>query len=518
VLTVEHLAWSGLAIWTLITRFLELSIAPLAPNEARHALFEYDLVNGTDWASATGYHPAWGGWVHLVEAGVFAAGGASDFAARLIFVLGGLVIIAVAFLMRPYIGRAGAIAVAGLITTSPAFTYFSRASAIAVVAAAVAMVIIEAFMALTRRPSLLGAVGLGCAIGLLCAADPAGLATGGIFLAALALLGLYQLIVTDRVYLNVRIWLARYASLLVAAIIAGGLSWLASEISLFRLIDLTKNMEKVWSGFSARDYLAGLQYYTPGIVLYDFLITLTAMTGLIAIVSWRARSRLALFSLLWLVISFGYFLGSHEREPERLVLILLPLVIVGALGIDYLHHTKAWPYMRVVLIALSAATVYVQVEANFIYAAPDTNEAPWARHANLYWREGATTTQARAHLNEIRRRFPEEGGTVFNSGAWQPSLRWYLRDFRPTRSAKLADLVIYPNPPAIAAYDSDLELPSSIDLEESWQPTLTALTPARALRFVFTATAWAPLHDSTIAIMVRSPSDLAPTLIIPPPD
>ena len=517
VVTVEHMVWSGLAIWAVITRFLELGTAPLAPDEARHALFEYDLVNATDWASAIGYHPAWAGWVHLVEAGLFAAGGASDFAARLLFALAGLVMIAIAFLMRPYIGRAGAIAVAGLITASPTFTYFSRSSAIAIMVAAVAMVMFAGFTVLSRRPSLLGAIGLGCASGLLCAADAAGLATGAIFLAALALLGVYQLIVTDRAYLNMRVWLERYAFALVAAIIAAGLSWFASEMSLFRLADVAKNIEKIWNGFGARDYLAGLQYYAPGMVLYDFLIALTAIIGLIAIVSLRAWSRLALFSLLWLVISFGYFLGVHERESERLVLMLLPLVIVGALGIDYFHHTKAWPYMRVVLVVLSAATIYVQVEANFIYAAPDANETPWARHANLYWREGATTIQARVHLKEIRQRFPEAGGTVFNSEVWQPSLRWYLRDFRPTNSAKLADLVINSNPPAIAVQDSDLETLLSVDLEESWKPALSTLTPAHAIRFMFTAIAWTQLQDRTIAIAIRPRLDLAPTLIIPPP-
>lgn len=516
VVTVEHLAWSGLAIWAVITRFLELSMAPLAPDEARHALFEYDLVNATDWASAAGYHPASAGWIHLVEAGLFAAGGASDFAARLIFTLGGLVIIASAFLMRPYLGRAGAIAAAALIIISPTFTYFSRASAIAIMAAATAMVMLKTFMVLTRRPSLLGAIGLGCASGLLCAAGAAGLAAGAIFLAALALLGVYQLIVTERVYLNVRVWMERHASALVAAISTAGLSWFASELSLFRLIDIAKNMEKVWNGFGARDYLTGLQYYAPGMVLYDFFITLTAITGLIAIVSLRAWSRLALFSILWLVISLGYFLGSHEREPERLILMLLPFVIVGALGIDYLHHTRAWPYLRVVLVALIAATVYVQIQANFIYAAPDANETPWARHANLYWREGATTIQARAYLNEIRRRFPEEGGTVFNSGVWQPSLRWYLRDFRSTKSAKLADLVINPNRLFTELQESELESPGRVDLEESWKPALSTLTPRRAIRFVFTAIAWTPLRTSAIAIAIRPRLDLAPTLIIPP--
>src|SRR5215471_8073120 len=113
VVTVEHLAWVGLAIWALITRFVQLGMAPLAPYEARHALFEYDLVNGTNWASQAGYHPACAGWVHLLEAALFAAGGAGDVTARLMFVVAGLSLIAIAFLMRSRLGRAGALALAG---------------------------------------------------------------------------------------------------------------------------------------------------------------------------------------------------------------------------------------------------------------------------------------------------------------------------------------------------------------------------------------------------------------------
>jgi uncharacterized protein (TIGR03663 family) len=516
VVTVEHLAWCALTIWAIITRLLELSMAPLGAEEARHALFEFDLVNATNWASTAGYHPALGGWVHLVEAGLFAAAGASDFAARLLFAMSGLVIIAAAFLMRPYLGRAGAIAAAGLIAVSPTFTYFSRASTMAIVAAAAAMMTIEMFLALTPRPSLLRAIGAGAASGLLCGAGAAGLATGGILLTAAALLGVYQLIVSDRIFLDLRIRLERYASALAAAIITATLVWFASELSVLKFPDLIKSTHRLWTGFSARDYLAGLQCYVPGMMLYDFFIILIAITGLIAIIYSRTWSPFARFSLLWLAMSFGYFLGSRERDPERLVLMLLPLVIVGALGIDYLHHTKVWPYLRVLLIALSAAAAYVQVQSNFIYVAPDANETSWARHANLYWTEGATTTQARVHLEEIRRRFPEAGGTVFNFGVWQPSLRWYLRDFRPAKSAKLADLVINASPLFTKVQATEIERSDSIELEQSWDPTLTGLTPARALRFVLTGIAWAPLQGNSIAIAVRPRLDSAPTLIIPP--
>jgi hypothetical protein len=516
MITVEQLAWSAVAAWMLMTRVLELGTAPLGPAEARHALFEYDLVNGTSWASAVGYHPSWAGWVHLLQAGIFAAIGVSDAAARVTFVAAGLLLVAMVFLMRHRIGRAGAIAVGALITISPTFTYFSRASALSIVMAALAMFVISAFMELTGKPSLLRATGVGCASGLLCAGGAAGLATATSLFAGLALLGLYRLVGSKRVYLNLRIWLIRYGGTLLAAIVVAALCWWGTQIGLSSFAAIARNAEKVWRGFSWRDYLAGVRYYAPGILLYEFLIILTAVAGLVAIFLAPAWSNLKLFSLFWLAFGLAYFLGSNQRESERLVLILLPLVMVGGLGVDYLHHTQAWPYARLMLLALGAATVYVQVLSNFIYVAPTANEPPRLRHANLYWRDGATTIEARPYLNSIRRRFPEPGGTVYSNGEWQPALRWYLRDFRPANSAKVADLVINPNPPAFVVQDPDFEDTSKIDLDKTWDPALSTLTAARAIRFVLAAHPWTPLRDDTIAIMIRPPTELAPTLIIPP--
>jgi uncharacterized protein (TIGR03663 family) len=516
VVTVENLAWGGMAIWAIVTRFIELGMVPLAPHEARHALFEYDLVNGTNWAAAAGYHPASAGWIHLVEAGLFAVAGATDSVARLIFVAAGLSIMPIAYLMRPYVGRAGAIALASLITVSPTFTYFSRTSTLEIATAALAMAVVAAFMAFSQGPTLLKAIGFGCGSGLLCA-SMGGLVVGGIFLVVLTLLGVYQLIFTKRAFLNARIWLKRYASSLIVAIVAAALLWCASEASLFKAVDIARNIKKLWLDFMVGNYLAGLKYYAPEVLLYDFLILLAAIFGLIVIVFLRQWSGFAAFCLFWTLVSCAYFLGAHQRESQRLVLMLLPLTFVGALGIDYLHQTDAWPYARIALIALGAVAAYVQVLSSFKYAAPAANETPWERHANLYWREGATPAEARADLNEIRQRFPGEGGTVFSRETWQPSLRWYLRDFRPSDSAKTADLVINPNPPAVRVQHSDVDKLIGIEIQESWNPRLDGLTLTRAIHFVFTADAWSPLQTDAIAIMVRPRLDLAPTLIVPPP-
>lgn len=514
VVTVEHLAWSGIAVWAVITRFLELGMSPLAPYEARHALFENDLVNGTNWASAVGYHPA-AGWVHLIEAALFLAGGVNDFVSRLLFATAGLLLMVALFVMRRHIGRAGAIAAAGLLTISPTFTYFSRTSSMAIIVATLTAIVIVAFTALIRRPSFLRATGLGMAGGLLCAVGSTGLATAGILLASFMLLGLCQFIVSERPYLDLRIWLRRHGWMLFAATLVAGVFWLLSQLVVFTPSEIGKGMN-FGLRFGARDYLNSARYFAPGILLYEFSITVMAIMGVIIIVCRWAWSPLAVFSLFWLIVSFAFFFSSRNRESERLVLILLPMVIVGAFGIDYLHHTKGWAYARVVVLTLSAATVYIQILANFIYAAPAGNEAPWWRHSNLYWRDGATTIEARGELNRLRTQFPQQGGTVFSYGRWQPSLRWYLREFRPSRVVKMADLIIYANPPANAMHDSDSENPLSVDLQQSWDPTIGTLNASRAIRFMFNAEAWMPLRTTTVGIMVRTPSESAPTLILPP--
>jgi hypothetical protein len=333
----------------------------------------------------------------------------------------------------------------------------------------------------------------------------------------LALLGVGELFITDKLYLRVRVWLERYAALMVAAIVAAALLWLASELILLKLPEAGRSIARLWGALAVRQYPAGIRYYAPGIALYEFLIALAGVAGTIIIIALRGWSRMALFSLLWAAMSFGYFLASRECDSERLLLMLLPAALVAAIGIDNLHHTRAWRYARVLLLALGVATIYIQATADLVYVAPDAGEAPWTRHANLYWRDGATPLQARDHLREIRRQFPANGGTVFNVGGWEPALRWYLREFRPASAARLADLVINPNPPLTTGEVSEFENSYLIDLEESWQPALATLTLPRLVRFLLTAAAWGTVKHSSIGIIARPRSDLAPTMIEPPP-
>jgi hypothetical protein len=260
----------------------------------------------------------------------------------------------------------------------------------------------------------------------------------------------------------------------------------------------------------------GLRFYAPGMVLYEFFILTAAFVGVIAMTAMRAWSRSAMFFLLWTALSSVYFLASRERVPEQIIQILLPAVFIAAIGLDCMHRTRAWRFIRVAVVVLGFFTIYVQLLTNLVYNAPDASEAPWMRHANLYWRDGATTLQARERLTGIRDRFPATGGGAFNSAAWKPALRWYLRDFRPTTDAKLADVLVNHDSTAAAEADSEFASTYVFDLEESWAPTLARADPASALRFVLSAISWSPLASRRVSLTVQSPGELSPTLIMPP--
>src|SRR5271156_2871012 len=121
VVTAEHLAWYLVAVYALVTRIVALGARPLDASQAGDALSALALAtNGRD---ALGSVSA--SWVTILQGWIFAVAGATDANSRLVVMLCGLLLIAIWVLMRPKLGRAGALAFAALIAISPSMTYFS---------------------------------------------------------------------------------------------------------------------------------------------------------------------------------------------------------------------------------------------------------------------------------------------------------------------------------------------------------------------------------------------------------
>jgi uncharacterized protein (TIGR03663 family) len=512
------MAWAVIALWAVLTRLIALGARPLSSAEARNALFDYDLTHKTALAAAVEFHPWWGGWLHLLEAGFFAVMGSGDLSARLVSALSGLLIVAMAFVMRRSLGRAGAIALGMMLTISPSVTYFSRSASAVVPALAMFLLALALFMNLIDRPGQRPALRLGLVGGLMVAAGFAGIVGAVSSIVALALVGLWLLVSKRNAYLGVRVWTDRYTGLavltLLTAVVVIALSESVLPDVIHRLQVLPGQAVSGLPGFAS-----GFAFYAPPLALYEFLIVILALVGAIVILAWRVRSRFAWWCLIWAAISVALYLWIPLRTPGLAVAMVVPAALVGAIGIDHLHHSKAWRYARLPLAVLALLTVYVQLLSNFVNLAPDASEAQWSRHANLAWRQGATTIQAYEHCREITKQLAATPATLYFRGrgaAQAPALRWYLRSLSAARDADSAAVVVDVGGPATAVNDADDTASYAFDADQGWQPSLSGLDTARTLRYLLTAQVWEPITAQPALITVRTTGASSPTIIMTP--
>jgi predicted membrane-bound mannosyltransferase len=515
VITVEQFAWGLIALWTLVTRIAALAARPLDPPEARRALAAYDLAHRTAEAAAAGFHPAMASWTDLLEAGIFAGAGANDFTSRVLAVLAGLLLIAMVFEMRHYIGRAGAIGAAAMLATSPSVTWLSRSATNSIAAGATGLVTIAIFMAFIARPSVRRAIALGLIVGLLVGVDLAGAATAAALLGSLVLTGLIEGLTTRNAYLRMRVWLTRYMALAIVAIAAAAAASFATQMLVggpFRgmIAELAgSGMPRLLAVQSAWRALA-----LP-LGFYEFAIVIAALIGLpIAIVTSR-RNRFVFFAAFWTALGV-VLAGMLPLLPtSRVVVVIVPAAIVGGVGLDHLYRTRLWFAARWVAGALLLLAIYLQLAINFVDYAPDSGEVAGTRRANLYWSAGATTIETAERLTALSSQITTIDATVFVQGEWPPAVRWYLRDFRSVEDQAQAALVldaVTNDDIATSAVDTD-----RFELEESWMPDPAQLDRDRALRYFFAQQAWGTITRRAVTIHINAPiHDAAPTVIVLP--
>src|SRR6266851_7400427 len=142
VVTAEHLGWSLVALYAVITRLIALGARPLDPDEARRALAALAMAKHVAGA---------GSWLTILQGRVFAELGADDATARIVVALCGLILIASGFAMRPYLGRAGSLAFAAMLALSPSVTYFSRTGSTVIASVAFMTIAIAIAESMRRR-------------------------------------------------------------------------------------------------------------------------------------------------------------------------------------------------------------------------------------------------------------------------------------------------------------------------------------------------------------------------------
>ncbi len=123
-LTWESVAWIVLSITAVVTRLADLGARVMSHDESLHVYYSWQLATGNGYVHMPMMH---GPLLFESTALMDYLFTASDFTSRLVpAILGILMVIAVPQLLKPWIGRLGALAASALFLVSPYMLFYSR--------------------------------------------------------------------------------------------------------------------------------------------------------------------------------------------------------------------------------------------------------------------------------------------------------------------------------------------------------------------------------------------------------
>lgn len=116
-------AYAGILILALALRLWDLGGQALHHDESLHAVYSWYLYDGRGYLHNPLMH---GPFQFFGTAAIFWVLWDSDFTVRLLPAMFGVILVGTPILLRPYLGRSGALITSVLLTLSPSFLYFSR--------------------------------------------------------------------------------------------------------------------------------------------------------------------------------------------------------------------------------------------------------------------------------------------------------------------------------------------------------------------------------------------------------
>src|SRR5579875_1016423 len=162
--------WLAVMLLALLVRAIERVNWPLSSTEARLASDALSLASGGNLSNQALARPL----VTELNALALFLFGTSDGIARLVAILAGLATVALALLLRPWLGRAGALGAAFVIAVSPVMSSASRSVDGGALLSAMSLIFLVTCLRQLSRPSTGRAVGCGIAGGLLVTCGPLG--------------------------------------------------------------------------------------------------------------------------------------------------------------------------------------------------------------------------------------------------------------------------------------------------------------------------------------------------------
>jgi len=320
-MTGEHLVWAGIALIAVVSRLVYLDFAPLNNAEAATSLRALALVqNGNEFAGAISANTsAINPLFTSLQAFLFGVFGPSDFAARLISALAGIVLVLLPWLQRAGMGRSRALWMGLFLALSPTLWFVSRQADGAVLAWMLAVATYTAWR-ISAQPShqISGPIIAGMCLGLLLACGQHAVAPLLVVLAAR--------LVSPAVPIDWR----RFGSAAAISLVLGSTGLLFRTTGLG---DVFNGLAGWWQQLTQPGpFVAGR--LLMGLAIYEPLLYISALIGIIWLLvhrqSWRGEwvnvARIAVGLVLLLVI--------QGRQPDLMVPIIMGLSGFAAAGAD----------------------------------------------------------------------------------------------------------------------------------------------------------------------------------------
>ena len=393
-LTLEVLLYIIVFAIAVVNRLYILGVRPYHHDESIHAFFSWKVVQ--DGLGAYQYDPVYHGPVLYYATALFMRlFGDSDFTGRLAAVAFGFGVLALAWPLRRYLGRWGALMFLVLATFSPGLTYFTRFQRhdIYVAFCNLATVYFGFRYAETRAPRHLYYCGMAVALAFCTKEDMYALTP--VFVACIVLMLLWEVIYaapnwrpTFRTVVGETTSLLRQAILpLITTVVIFAVIWLLFYTSFGTHSEhwnaVNRALSYWWGQHQIKRIGGPWWYYFPHLVVYDPLIFFPALllllghlldarpnerpaTRYLSYLTWVTLAgfvvslfaqpsiapmvllaslvfagltlmrrwlpdRFTRFVVIWTMGSFGFYAWAQEKVPWLLVPILLPMVLLAAI-------------------------------------------------------------------------------------------------------------------------------------------------------------------------------------------
>jgi uncharacterized protein (TIGR03663 family) len=425
------------------SRFWALGDRPLHHDESIHAYQSWTLSRGGDWRYDPAYH---GPFLYYANALVYRLLGATDYTARVMPAIFGLILIAFAWPLRRWIGNGAAICYAVFVFASPHMSYFSRF--------------------IREDPySLVFTLGTIVAFQLFLETDRARwltLASVSFAFAGVTKENAYMTGVLFVAYGLLRLAIATARSRPRSAALAATWRWIVARSApifsagmLFLVIWAAwytgfgkhpgdwlaiPKAVKYWMGQHSIARIPGpWWYYFPQLVYYDTAIFLAALFAYAR--PEARRSSFLQFVGFWAVGSLALYGWAREKVPWLTVHPLLPLTVLAGVGVTGLWKDRARlaPKIALALIAvLFAVNTSGAYLANFRYGAHDLAREPGHAEILAYVQTTRDLVRELSVVRQAEQRVAPGQPVITVAGEASWPLTWYLRDV-PTNWASRID-------------------------------------------------------------------------------